>query len=492
MTTTFEAHWVQRPGTPVRRVHRPATVEQAVRLLDGRPDLRIVAGGTDLVVELSRERGAPVELLDVSGIEGFRSIELDGSVAPAGEFRLGGGVTHNDVLRDDRVRERALPLAQACLEIGSPQLRNRATIAGNVITASPANDSISALIALDAAVELSRWDADSGSITTRRVPVRDLFPGFRRTELGADELLTATIVPALGPSAHGMWVKLGLRKAQAISVVHAGLWVEFQGAETGAPVTDARIALGSVAPTVVLSERAREALVGRPLDSAVIDAAAAAAAADVYPIDDGRATADYRNAGVVTVVRRALHAIRVGEAASRWPTRVPTLGTHPTVEPSRDLVDDATEISVRINGTSLAGAGAASTTLLDWLREHAGTGTKEGCAEGECGACSVIVDGSVVMSCLMPAAQADGSVVTTIEGLADGETLSAMQRSFVDEFAVQCGYCIPGFVVAATALRADIEDPTRDETEFGLAGNLCRCTGYYSILEAVRNAGVTR
>ena len=141
-----------------------------------------------------------------------------------------------------------------------------------------------------------------------------------------------------------------------------------------------------------------------------------------------------------------------------------------------------------VNGRSVAGTGAASSTLLDWVRDHVGTGTKEGCAEGECGACTVMLDGDAVMACLTPAAQAEGHAVTTVEGIGDGDRLSRVQQAFVDDFAVQCGYCIPGLIVAATALDAELGDATRDEVEFGLAGNLCRCTGYYAILEAVRDA----
>ncbi len=127
--------------------------------------------------------------------------------------------------------------------------------------------------------------------------------------------------------------------------------------------------------------------------------------------------------------------------------------------------------------------------MLDWLRETAGTGTKEGCAEGECGACTVQMDGAAVMSCLVPAVQADGATVTTIEGLAPAGAPNTMQQMFVDRFAVQCGYCIPGFVVAAQTLADELGSiPTRDEIELALSGNLCRCTGYYNIIDAVTAA----
>lgn len=489
----FDPHWVQRPGTDVMCVHQPNTLRQVLELLAQDPSRRLVAGGTDLVVELDREAGPAIELIDVGAVEGAQALgsdRLGGHV----HHMLGHGVTHNQVVRASTLVDGALPLAQACLEIGSPQLRNRATIAGNIATASPANDSISALMALGAQLRLV--SLQHGEIVERFVPLEDFFVGVRSTVLEAAEMIASIWVPARADNRAGVWVKAGLRKAQAISVVHCGIDLSFAGSDRTSPVVGARIALGSVAPTVVLSSAAAEALVGNTLDDSTIEAAARAAAASVRPIADGRATAEYRTASVETVVRRALTALATGQERARWPERLATLGVRtapPAASPELVArVDDATEISVAINGTSVVGTGAASVTLLDWLREHAGTGTKEGCAEGECGACTVMLDGAAAMSCLTPAAQADGAEITTVEGLAGAETLSAMQQSFVDNFAVQCGYCIPGFVVSATALRSEIADPTRDEIELGLSGNLCRCTGYYAILEAVRTAEADR
>lgn len=496
-SSAFEPHWVQAGGTTVRRVLRPSSFAQAMDLLAEDPTRRVVSGGTDLVVDLARGQAEPVELVDLTGIAGARDIRqyrIDGDdphpTAMHGRTYvvLGFGVTHNQVVSDPKLVERCLPLAQACLEIGSPQLRNRATIAGNVATASPANDSISALMALGAWLEVT-----SAATEPRWVRIQDFFTGVRQTVLAPGELISDIWVPELGPNARGIWVKLGLRKAQAISVVHAAVVVEFAADDPRSTIVDARIALGSVAPTVVLADAAH-VLVGRALDADTLDEVARAASAEVAPIDDGRATADYRSAGVETVVRRALAAIERGAERSTWPKRIPTLGqSTPTLVRADHAtsIDDTTEVAVSVNGTEVTAAGAASVTLLDWLRDHAGTGTKEGCAEGECGACTVMLDGAATMACLTPAAQADRSAVTTVEGLAGDQALSAMQQSFVDNFAVQCGYCIPGFVVSATALVDELDAATREEIELGLSGNLCRCTGYYAILEAVRAVGDT-
>jgi carbon-monoxide dehydrogenase medium subunit len=127
--------------------------------------------------------------------------------------------------------------------------------------------------------------------------------------------------------------------------------------------------------------------------------------------------------------------------------------------------------------------------VLDWLRDDVGlTGTKEGCAEGECGACTVNMDGAAVLACLVAAPRAHGAVITTVEGLAADGVLSAVQQAFVDQFAVQCGFCIPGFVMAADRLLAECPAPSREQVAHGLSGNLCRCTGYYRFYDALDQA----
>ncbi len=139
-----------------------------------------------------------------------------------------------------------------------------------------------------------------------------------------------------------------------------------------------------------------------------------------------------------------------------------------------------------LNGREVATAIDPRETLYDTLRERLRlTGTKGACLEGECGSCTVLLDGLPVTSCLVLTVQADGRQVTTIEGLADGPNLSILQDEFVRAGAVQCGYCTPGLLVAATALLRDNPTPTADQVRRGLEGNLCRCTGYMKIVDAV-------
>ena len=143
-------------------------------------------------------------------------------------------------------------------------------------------------------------------------------------------------------------------------------------------------------------------------------------------------------------------------------------------------------LSMTVNGRDLVVDIEPDELLVDVLRDQLGlTGTKVGCNEGECGACTVIMDGQAVLSCLLPALRAEGREITTIEGLSDGDTLHPLQESFVDLGAVQCGYCTPGFIISAKALLDVNPHPNRDQIKEAIAGNLCRCTGYVKIIEAI-------
>lgn len=481
----FVPHDVQRAGRPIGAIVRPTSTDDALDALASVTGARPLAGGTDLLLDLQRgESGPPITLVDLTGIESFGDISDQDD-----HWRLGGGCRHNQVVAHHDLRQSALPLAQACLEIGSPQLRNRATIAGNIASASPANDSISALIALAASVEIA--SLIDGQIATRVVPAADFFTGFRQTVLGQAELITAILVPKMQEGERGIWVKLGLRRAQAISVVHAGMVV---GLDSDNVVATARLALGSVAPTIGLSEAFSTGLVGSTLDPTSIADVARQVSNEVEPITDGRATDQYRHAGVAVLIERALHALAAGDHAAMWPTAPPTLSNSAALSQSApnagDRVDASTAISMSVNGDTVTGAGA-TTSLLDWVR-HAGlTGIKEGCGEGECGACTMLVDGDAVMSCLVTAGQVAGCSVTTVEGLADTTGLHPIQASFVEDFAVQCGFCIPGFLMAGSRLLEETPEPTDEQIHLGLSGNLCRCTGYYPIIQAIKDAAVT-
>ena len=458
-----------------RNYIQPANLEQALRLLrEHAGQARIVAGGTDVLVELQRGIKPTDTLIDISRIQQLKYVRAEGGV-----IRLGALATHNDVLASRECIEGALPLAQACIEVGAPQIRARGTVIGNLVTASPANDTIAALMALDAELVLASVGGE------RVVPLGKFYTGVRRTVLAPDEMVREVRFRALGPNQRGMWRRIGLRRAQAISVIHAALALTFDGDV----VSVARITLGSLAPTIVHARQAEEFLAGKKLERAVCAEAGRLACADVRPISDLRGSAEYRLTTLASLVSESLQRLADGTHAQGFPA-CPVLldtGSTPHVMAEFQGVIDTT-----VNGQHIRMEHAQSKSLLNALREDAGlTGTKEGCAEGECGACTVWLDGQAVMSCLVPAPQAHNATITTIEGLAatsEGDGLHPLQQAFIDKAAVQCGFCIPGMLMAGAKLLDERPQPTLEEAQVAISGNICRCTGYKKILDAMFEA----
>lgn len=465
-------------------------MDEVLKILEERRErARIVAGGTDLILELERGVRTGIDtLVDVTRIPKLDRIVLDEDDV----IHLGPLVSHNHCVASKLIVERALPLALAALEVGAPQIRNRGTVAGNLITASPANDTITPLMALGAKVTLASTAGE------RTVALEDFYTGVRQTVMRADEMLVDISFPAMHSDQSGMFLKIGLRRAQAISLVDVAVVLTFRGNPgdplAGRPVENAAITLGAVAPTIVHASEAESYLEGRALNTETIEQAARLALEAAHPIDDVRSSMDYRHEMVRVGVLRSLRVILRGETRAEFPSRPVLLwGEHYRGEalaiPQSAWSGEGSPIVTRVNGQEYSVTTGHHKTLLRFLREDLGLiGTKEGCAEGECGACTVFLDGMAVMSCLVPAERAHGAEIVTIEGLARDGQLHPVQQGFIQEGAVQCGYCTPGFIMSAAKLLEEEPHPSRDEIQQAITGNLCRCTGYYKIVQAIERA----
>jgi xanthine dehydrogenase iron-sulfur cluster and FAD-binding subunit A len=336
---------------------------------------------------------------------------------------------------------------------------------------------------------------------TRKVALRDFYRGVRKTVMEPDEMLVDISFPALSRFHRGTFVKLALRRAQAISLVNVAMVLTL----SDDVVQEAAVALGAVAPTIIRADEAEAFLAGKTLSDATIARAGELAARAARPIDDLRASAAYRREMVRVGTVKGLRALATGTQTDGFPgtpvlLRVSDGGNGKrsresgprtvSAAPDTPRVHMAgTPIDTVINGKPYRFTSGHDKTLLRLLREEAGLiGTKEGCAEGECGACTVYLDGQAVMSCLVPAPRAHGANIVTIEGLARNGNLHPVQQAFIDKGAVQCGYCTPGFIMAGAMLLDERPRPGRSEIEQALTGNLCRCTGYYKIISAVEAA----
>ena len=455
---------------------RPATLADAITALTEHGErARVLAGGTNLIVDMKLERVAPEVVIDLSGLP-----ELIGIREEAGTIRIGALTPIRALATSALLWKRATALAEAAAAFGSTQIAMRGTIGGNVCNGSPASDTVPALVALSAEAVLVDRDGE------RIVAVGDLLkePGETRVRIG--EILKEIRLSPAGSQTASAFLKLSRVRADLSKAS-----VAVRVVRDGNSIQSARIELGSVGPTVLRARRTETALSGKPVSGNAVLEAAKLVADEIEPIDDVRSTADYRRRAAVALVHDAIQ--RAWARFDAEPEVPRGRAASVTAVPERSWraeADETVEITLRVNGASHRLDVAPNELLLNVLRERLElTGAKYGCGLGECGACTVWLNGEPVLGCLVLAVSADGGNVRTVEGLAapDG-TLDPLQSAFIDENAFQCGYCTPGMLMMTKKLLEEIADPTEDEIRDYLKGNHCRCTGYASIVRAVRRA----
>ena len=438
--------------------HRPDTVADAVALLgEYGDDAKILAGGQSLVPMLAMRLTHFENLVDISRVDELRNIDL---VATAGTEHvwIGAGTPHALVGMDDEVAESVPLLTLSTPHIGHFQIRTRGTLGGAIAHADPAAEYAAVALALDATIEAV---SPRGR---RQIPASEFFTGLWETALAVDEILTAVGFPVWSGRC-GFAVQEFARRHGDFAIAGATVAVELDDQDMRDPL------------------RNRSARPG--LDAGARHSGGAGHRGQAGHRHHGRGVGQVGPVGSPMTSPPTCRARRpiALESAPRW-----SRGLGPR-QPRRPSMHEL-PVQVSVNGRRYGATVEPRLTLADYLREKCGlTGTHLGCEHGACGACTVLLDGQAVRSCLIFAVQVDGQDVTTVEGIADSDgALSVVQAAMRDCHGLQCGFCTPGFVTSITALLRDNPTPTDEEIREGLSGNFCRCTGYQGIVNAVKKA----
>jgi aldehyde oxidoreductase len=447
---------------------RPKSLKDALKALDT-GELTVLAGGTDFF-PARVGRSIAEDILDVTSVP-----EMQGISEAENYLRIGAGVTWSQIVQAGLpAYMRGLQLAGR--EVGGYQIQNAGTITGNICNASPAADGVPVLLTLDAEVEVSSIDA------CRLVPLTNFVTGNRRTNLSPNELVTGLCIPKLGPRSSATFLKLGARRYLVISI--AMVAVVLEPADDGT-IGNARIAVGACSEVAQRIPKLEAALVGLPISPDLADIPLPKHLEMLAPLDDVRGSADYRLDTALTCVRRSLKELGSNSYISGVTADVTPLALDKR-QGRGEL--KANEFSIVVNGKFTKVSSSPISRLADVLRDELNlTGTKIGCNAGDCGACTVLLDGRQVCACLVPLGQINGKQVTTVEGLSENGLTSRLQTAFNSKGATQCGICTPGMLMAATELlqNKNGEMVTKDEVSDALAGVLCRCTGYRKIISAI-------
>jgi aerobic-type carbon monoxide dehydrogenase small subunit (CoxS/CutS family) len=349
-------------------------------------------------------------------------------------------------------------------------IRGAATIGGEAVFGAPDSDVVAALLALNAVFLIARRDApiESPALRFLKKPSDDLAGG----------ILRAILIPA---GVQGTALERVAVLPSAPTLVSAAVSVSYAGDRC----TRARIAVTGLDGRPARIPQAEARVEHTPGEAAAVLLAADEVQRHGKFRGDAHAPADYRRTVAHVLVRRALTlAVERARGVASQPARLRPLKHRGSPIQPLDYFTSG-RIELQLNGRPLSAETEARTSLLDLLRRAGAKGVKHGCETGECGACTVLLDGRPAPACMTLALRAQGRSVETIEGMGTPDALHPLQQAFVDNGAVQCGYCTPALLLCAKALLDAISDPSEQEIRDALAGALCRCTGYVKPVEAV-------
>ena len=479
----------------MKSLHEAKSVDDAVRLLQEYPQAQVIAGGSDVLVQMREGKRAGAELVSIYGLDELRGVTIEED----GTIRIGSLTSFSHITKDPIIQKYINVLGEAVDMVGGPQIRNIGTIGGNTCNGVTSADSASTLFAWDAVIELTGPDG------IRRIPIKAFYIKAGKVDLRPGEIQTAILIPREAYEGYeGHYIKYAMRNAMDIATL--GCSVNVKLSDDKKTFTDIRIAYGVAGPVPMRAVHAETAGRGLEVTEENIGKIGDAVLEDVTPRDSWRASKAFREHISKLLCKRALREA-VRRAGGMTVEQAPAVSNSRTVETlekkeqtdvssgaSRNTIMTDSEsgkqyklVRCRINGVERETMVDVRASLTDMLRnDYSLTSVKKGCEVGECGACNVMIDGECYNSCIYLAVWADGKEIRTVEGLMgpNGE-LSDIQQAFIDEAAVQCGFCTPGVIMSAVEILESGKEYTRDELRKLLSGHLCRCTGYENILNAV-------
>ena len=467
----------------MKALYEARSVDHAIRLLQEHPQAQIIAGGSDVLVQMREGKRAGAELVSIYGLDELRGVSMEED----GTIRIGPLTSFSHITRDPLIRKYIGVLGEAVDMVGGPQIRNIGTIGGNTCNGVTSADSASTLFAWDAVIELT------GPEGVRRIPIRDFYIRAGKVDLRPAEIQTGILIRRESYEGYqGHYIKYAMRNAMDIATL--GCSVNVKLSDDRKIFTDSRIAYGVAGPVPMRAVHAEAAGKGLPVTEDSIEKISSTVLEDVTPRDSWRASKAFREHISKVLCKRALEeAVKRAESGTeqeieREEKADIRAGVSADAEKSFSGESGRYKlIRCRINGVDREAVVDVRASLTDMLRnDYSLTSVKKGCEVGECGACNVIIDGECYNSCIYLAVWADGKEIRTLEGLMgpNGE-LSDIQQAFIDEAAVQCGFCTPGVIMSAVEILERGKEYTRDELRKMLSGHLCRCTGYENILNAV-------